>query len=258
MTTEQTTPEESKKPNYILWGCLIIIVLGCIMSCCLLTLIGLPLFTDFDPLGLDIGERIEDVIPWEDFLDDPSLVPDVDEIFPDEGDSGYDEDSLEISPEPGVIEPLPSSGMMPLLPYSAEDFTASFSYPADWEVTEEDYRVTFSHPDGYTYLYVGEDIVDTGTSAAEVADNVLATVMEDAAEDTFELLESGPYNLPSGHDAYLSVFQFEDIEGYYYWAYDLEIVDGESNIFLFLEGDNPEEFMIYRAIFDEIATSFNR
>ena len=247
--------EETKKPNYILWGCLIIIILGCLMSGCLMTLVGLPLFTDFDPLGLDIQDRIDDIniVPWDDFLEDPSTYTDMDEIFPDEdGSLDYE------TPEPAVIEPVPFSGTMPLVPYSAVDFIAYFSYPVDWEITEEDYRVTFSQPDSYTYLYVGEDEVDEGTTAAEVADTVLENVMEDAAEGTFELLESGTYDLAAGYDAYLNSFQFVDNEGYFYWAYDLEIVDGESNIFFYLEGEDPEEFEVYRAIFDEIAATFYR
>jgi hypothetical protein len=233
MTTEQTTPEDTKKPNYILWGCLIVIVLGCLMMGCLMTLVGLPLFTDFDPLGLDIQDWVEDIFPDMEYMDEATLEPEVNEF-------------------------LPIPGSMTLVPYSAMDFNANFSYPVDWEISEEDSRVTFSQPDGYTYLYVGEDVVDEGSSAAEVADNVLETVMDDAAEGTFELLESGPYQLPSGYDAYLNAFQFVDTEGYFYWAYDLEIVDGESNIFFFLEGDNPEEFEVYREIFDEIAASFYR
>jgi hypothetical protein len=245
MTTGQATPEESKKPNYILWGCLIFIILGCLMMGCLMTLVGLPLFTDFDPLGLDIQNRIENIVPWEDFIEDPSLDFDLDETFPEDEDSGYE-------------APVPYSDTMPLAPYSAVDFSANFSYPADWEITEEEYRVIFSQPDSYTYLDVGEILVDEGSTAADVADHFLGTVMEDAAEGTFELLESGPYILPSGYDAYFSAFQFVDTDGYFYWAYDLEIVDGESSIFFFLEGDNPEEFEIYRAIFDEIAASFTR
>ena len=248
MTTENTTPEESKKPNCILWGCLIIIVLGCLMIGCLMTLVGLPLFTDFDPLGLDIQDRMEDFFPFEDYLEDPDLY----EIFPDDEDSGYE------APDPAEIEPLPYTGTMPFAPYSAVDFTANFSYPADWEITEEDYRVTFSQPDSYTYLYVGEDIVDEGTTAVDVADHVLTTVLEDAAEGTFEIMESGPYFLEAGYDAYLNTFQFVDNDGYFYWAYDLEIVDGESNIFFYLEGEDPEEFEMYQAIFDEIAASFYR
>ena len=237
MSAEQTTPEETKKPNYILWGCLIIIILGCLMSACLMTLVGLPLFTDFDPLGLDIEDWFDDIIPSDDYFEEPL---------------DYE------TPEPVEIEPVPFSGTMPLVPYSAVDFSANFTYPVDWEITEEDYRVTFSQPDSFTYLIVGEDVVDEGSTASEVADNVLESVMEDAAEGTFEILESGPYDLPSGYDAYLNTFQFVDNEGYFYWAYDLEIVDGESNIFFYLEGEDPEEYVVYRAIFDEIAASFTR
>jgi hypothetical protein len=248
MATDPNSAEDTKKPNYILWGCLIVIILGCLMSGCLMTLVGLPLFTDFDPLGLDIQDWMDDILNFEDYLEEPDL----DGIFPDDENSSYE------VPDTEPIEPVPFSGTMPLVPYSAVDFRANFSYPVDWEITEEDFRVTFSQPDTYTFLEVGEITVDEGAPAAVVAEDFLATIKENAAEGTFELLESGPYLLDAGYDAYLNAFQFVDNNGYFYWVYDLEIVDGESNIFFYLEGENPEEFEVYRAIFDEIAASFYR
>ncbi len=48
MTTPKATPEEPKKKNYFLWGCLIILVLMCLVVGCLVTVVGLS-FSGIDP-----------------------------------------------------------------------------------------------------------------------------------------------------------------------------------------------------------------
>ena len=66
MTTEQTTPAQPKKKNCFLWGCLIVLVMICLVAGCLGTFVALPFFTGIDPLGLE--NLIDEFIPWEDFM----------------------------------------------------------------------------------------------------------------------------------------------------------------------------------------------
>jgi hypothetical protein len=250
MTNTETTSEKPKKKNPLLWGCLIVLVLAFMGFCCIFTVVGLSAFTDFDPLGLDLDQQI----PWEDYLDDPSLMPG-DQEEPSLEDEFYEEDSY--APEDST-DYAAAEGEISLVPYSAVDFYASFSYPEGWEVQEEDYRVTFVNPHSYTYLYVGEDIIDEGTTAADVAADVMANLQDEAEEGTFVMYESGPYNLFSGDDAYFSVYEWTDLDGYWQFAYDLEIVHGDSNIFFFLVGENPSDFDYYRHVMEDIAASFSR
>jgi hypothetical protein len=78
----------------------------------------------------------------------------------------------------------------------------------------------------------------------------------DAQEGTFTVVESRPYDLPGGEDAYLTHVTWRDEEGYFLWAYDLEIVSGDSNIYFFLSGDGEQYITEYGDLLDSIAGSF--
>jgi hypothetical protein len=254
MTTPEptSTPTEApKKRNCFLWGCVIVIILVLITSCCLGTLVLLPVFTDFDPLG------IEGMIPWEEYLEDTSFMPDISEEL-DPYFEELPELEEEISPSLEPAEPEVSAMDISLTLYTAEDFSASFLYPEGWEIEVEDYGVTFYAPDYSVYLYVGEDLVDPGTTAEDVALDVVESLQADAQEGSFILYESAPYPLANGDDAYLAGFELVDSDDYYQWIYDLETVSGESNIFFFLSGDDPDDALMYRDILTEIGDSFRR
>lgn len=256
MTTSSAPPAETpkKKTNCFLWGCLAVIILFFAAVCCLATLIMLPLFTDFDPLGIDLRNRIEQYIPWQEFLEDPSIVPGLPDILDENFDS-----LIEVTPD-DFFSTGPDSGAdsVSLSRYVASDFPASFDYPAGWEIETEDYGVTFYDPNSYTYLYVGEDLVDPGMTARQVAEDVMDSLMEEAQEGTFTVFEDTYYTVPTGDDAYLIAYEFTDTEGYYQWAMDLETVSGESNIFFYLSGEERSDYQLYRDLLDIIADSFSR
>ncbi len=261
MTTSQATPSQSKNTNCFLWGCLIVFVLICLVFACLASVVGLA-FAGIDLLGINFEEGIENILPWPDFLDDPSFIPDFDDFF-DEGEPYYDEG--EPDSDIDSYEPEPPSEFVPeieaipgFVPYSANYFYASFLYPEGWDIEEEEFRITFYDPDSYTYIYVGADGVDEGTTAAQVSSEVIERLELDAEEGSFVIFENGPYNLPAGYDTYLNAYEWTDEEGYYQWAYDLEIIVGDSNIFFFLVGEEPEEFDSYRSMFEIVADSFSR
>ena len=261
MTTSQATPSKSQNYSCFLWGCLIIFVLICLVFACLASVVGLT-FAGIDLLGINFEDSIENIIPWPDFLDDPSFIPDFDDFF-GEGEPYYDEG--ESDSEIDSYEPAPTSEYLPeveaipgFVLYSADDFNASFLYPEGWDIEVEEYRITFYDPDSFTYLYVGADEVDEGTTAAQVSSEVIETLELDAEEGTFVIFENDPYYLPAGYDSYLNAYEWTDDEGYYQWAYDLEIISGDSNIFFFLVGEDPEEIDSYRSMFETVADSFSR
>ena len=250
-----TPNPQPKKNNCLLWGCLGVVLLIFVTFCCLGSLIILPLVTDFDPLGIDLRNRIEEYIPWQDYIEDPSLIPDIDEFLEDSVDPYLEED-------PGVDLPDPSSNIdassIPLAYYSGSDFPANFQYPSGWDIEIEDYAVTFYDPNSFTYLYVGEDLVDEGTMPELIADDVMEALMEESQEGTFLLVSATPYQVPTGENAYLHQMEWTDPDGYFIWAYDLEIVTGESNIFFFLSGEDPEDIELYGDLLRIIVDSYSR
>ena len=262
MTTSHVTPGKSQNRNCFLWGCLIVLVLMCLVIGCLASIVGLA-FAGIDLLGIDLEESIENFIPWQDFLDDPSYIPDFSDFFFDEGEPYYD--GGEPDSDFDSYEPAPTNEYIPeveaipgFVPYSAEEFYASFLYPEGWDIEVEEYRITFYDPDSFTYIYVGADMVDEGTTAAQVSTEVIETLKVEAAEGTFEVFENDPYYLPAGYDTYLNAFEWTDVDGYYQWAYDLEIIREDSNIFFFLVGEEAEEFDSYRPMIETVADSFSR
>lgn len=258
--TNQTgaAPAEStrKKGSCCLWGCLIIIVLFFISVCCLVTLIFLPFYTDYDPLGLDLRNRIEQYIPWQEFLEDPSSIPGMPEFF----DDSFNDLLEELPGEVTSSGPTTGAYSIPLSTYVASDFQAIFDYPTGWDIETEEYGVTFydTNTNSYTYLYVGEDLVDTGLNARQVAQDVADSLREESQEGTFKVFESTPFSVPEVDDAYLMSYEFTDSEGYYQWALDLETVSGESNVYFYFSGEDPEDYLLYRELIELIAASFTR
>ena len=249
------TGDQPKKKNCFVWGCLGVVILLVVTFCCLGSLIILPFVTDFDPLGMDLRNRIEEYIPWRDYIDDPSLIPDFDEFLEDSEDPYLEEDPGAGSADPGSYDDASS---IPLAYYSAGDFPANFLYPSGWGIEAEDSAVTFYDPVSYTYLYVGEDLVDEGTTPVDVAEGVMESLMEESQEGTFQLINSEPWQVPTGEEAWLYQMEWTDLEGYYIWAYDLEIVSGESNIFFFLSGEDPGDIDLYGDLLRIIVDSYTR
>jgi hypothetical protein len=244
--TPSIPPEgEPKKKFNWLWGCLIAVVLVMVVFCCGVTLIFMPLFSASDPLGTGLRDQIDEYLPL-DYLDDPSSIPGVDDLL-DEEFFSEEENSLS--------EGLLQAEDIPLAQFHFLDIGTSFSYPMGWEVEVEGYGVTFYEPDSYTYIYIGEDMIETGTLAEEIALEILESIQEDAQEDSFNLLSSGAYPVSIAEDAYLTLFEWVDQDGYYTWAYDLEIASGESNFFLFISGEDPDEIALYGDLLDLIASS---
>ncbi len=248
-----------KKSNCFLRGCLIVSLLFLLVLCCLCTLVVLPFVTDFDPLELDLKDRIGEFLDWQTLIEDQLDIPG---LLDDEFDSFIDEDDPALAfPTPGPLaptRPAHEAREINLETYYAEDFSAVFSYPEDWDIEVEDYRVTFYDPDSFTILFVGEELVENGTTAAQVSSDVIEYLQADAESGTFKIIENSPWSVPTGDDAYLNAFEWTNTEGYYQWRFTLEIVSGESNVFFFLIGDDPELAPVYAELIELIAASFSR
>ena len=240
---------EPKKKNNLLWGCLIALGLVLVIICCGATLVLMPLFSDMDPLGTGLRDRIEEYLPLE-YLEDPSSIPGFDELLDEE--TGLDVE--EYTPEP-VSEDLAETQDIPLAVFDFIDIRMSFAYPVGWDIEMDGYGVTFYQPESYTYIYMGEDLTEIGVLAEDIATDIMDSVQEDAEEGSFKLISSTPYSVSIAEDAHLAVFEWVDLDGYYTWAYDLEIVSGESNIYIFLSGEDPDEILFYGDLLDIIASS---
>lgn len=241
---------EKKRTNKLLWGCLIAVVLALVIFCCLGSLLLLPLFSNFDPLGTNIRQRIEEYLPL-DYLEDPSSIPDIEDFL------DYQDSSTSIAtaqPAPAAKDSQDAS-IQALSTFAISEMGISFSYPSGWDIELDPYAATFYHPEDFTYLYVGEDPLDEGITAEAITNDVIESIQNDAQEGTFEIINSGSYSVSLAEDAYLAVFEWVDQDGYYTWAYDLEMVYGDSNLFFFLSGEDPDEIPIYGDLLDTIASS---
>lgn len=248
--TPQIPPAgEPKKKNKLLWGCLIALILVLAVICCGVTMLLMPLFSDYDPLGTGLREQIEEYLPI-DTSDGPSSFQDYDDLLDDGAEA--EDDFYDAGPS---SEAYTDAWEVPLAWFNFMDINTSFNYPVGWDIEMEGYGVTFYEPDSYTYIYMGEDLTDLGTTAEEIALDILDSIQEEAQEDTFRLITSDPYLVSIADDAYLTLFEWVDQDGYYTWAYDLEIVSGESNIYLFLSGENPDQILFYGDLLDIIASS---
>ena len=241
------TSDQPKKNNCLLWGCVSVVILVVISCCCIGSLVIVPFVTDFDPFNL--RNYVDDSFNLGDYLDDDfDFDSDEDSYFPDESES----ESADLP------ESYNDASSIPLEYYSASDFSATFLYPSGWEIEVEDYAVTFYDPNSFTYLYVGEDLVDEGYTAAQVASDVMESIREESQEGTFQLVSSMPWPDEDGEDAHLNQMEWTDLDGYYTWAYDLEIVLGEYNTFFFISGEEPEDIALYGDLLEIIADSFSR
>jgi hypothetical protein len=255
MTSPQTTPAEPKKKNCFLWGCLIVLMLFIVICCCLGSLMAMPFVTDFNPLGLDWQNRILEVIPWEDFIQDPSLIPGLPDILNEDFDSFFEE------VDPSSDYTTLDSGSFQLVPYTAIDFPIAFSYPAGWEIEAEELHiaVSFYDPDSNTFLSVGRDWACQGCStAADTSVKLMETLEFQAQEGTFMVIENAPYSVSSGEDAYFNAFEWIDLDGIYRWAYDINIFVEEDNIYFIMWGDDPVYFEMYGELIEEIGASYRR
>jgi len=262
MTTEQITSPQTQKGNCLLRGCLIVLLLFFLVACCLGTLVVLPFVTDFNPLGLEWQNRIKEFLPWGDFFQGPSLLPGLPDFLDDSFDPFLEDDDSALDfPTPGPLAPTrPAEDARSILlsTYIAGDFPAIFSYPENWDIEVEDSQVMFSDPDSYTMLFVGEELVEPGKTASQVSADVIANLESEAESGTFKIIENSPWSVPTGDDAFLNAFEWTDQEGNYQWAFDLEIVSGESNVFFFLIGDDPDLAPVYAELIEIIAISFSR
>ncbi len=241
------TSDQPKKNNCLLWGCVSVVILVVISCCCIGSLVIVPFVTDFDPFNL--RNYVDDNFNLGDYLDDDfDFDSDEDSYFPDESESETAD----------LPESYNDASSIPLEYYSASDFSATFLYPSGWEIEVEDYAVTFYEPDSFTYLYVGEDVVDEGYTAAQVANDLMESIREESQEGTFQLVSSMPWPAEDGEDAHLNQMEWTDLDGYYTWAYDLEIVLGEYNTFFFISGEEPEDIALYGDLLEIIVDSFSR
>ncbi|MGB2964420.1 MAG: hypothetical protein WBB69_10595 [Anaerolineales bacterium] len=251
--------EKPKSSSCLLRGCLIVGILLIMVFCCLGSLVALPFVTGFDPLGLDPENRFNEIIEWQDFIEDPSIVPD---LFKEPSDPLVVEDDPVLGfPTPGPLaptRPAPDARALSMATYTAPDFPAAFSYPAHWGLEEEPFRATFYDPDHDTILYVGEDPVEYGITAAQIAEEVSENLQADAQPGTFQIIENSPWSVPTGEDAHLSAFVWNDTSGSHRWSFDLEIVSGETNVFFFMVGEDPEQAFINAEVIELIAASFSR
>jgi len=241
------TSDQPKKNNCLLWGCVSVVILVVISCCCIGSLVIVPFVTDFDPFNL--RNFVDDNFNPGDYLDDDfDFDSDEDSYFPDESES----ESADLP------ESYNDASSIPLEYYSASDFSATFLYPSGWEIEVEDYAVTFYDPDSFTYLWVGEDVVEEGYTAAQVANDLMESIREESQEGTFQLVSSMPWPAEDGEDAHLNQMEWTDLDGYYTWAYDLEIVLGEYNTYFFISGEEPEDIALYGDLLEIIVDSFSR
>ena len=240
---------EPRKKNKLLWGCLIALVLVLVIICGGTTLVLMPLFSDMDPLGIGLRDRIEEYLPLE-YLEDLSSIPGLEDLLEEE--TGFD---IEEVLSETISEDLTEARDIPLAGFDFIDIGTSFVYPVGWDIAIQGYEVAFYHPENYAYLSLGEDITDSGTLAEDIAVEIIDSVAEEAEEGSFKLISSTAYSVSIAEDAHLSLFEWVDLDGYYTWAYDLEIVSGESNLYIFLIGYDPDEIPLYGDLLDIIASS---
>jgi hypothetical protein len=259
MSADQSTPTGSKNKNVILWGCIAAIVLWCLFSCCLITFAGFALFSEVDLFGLDSEEWFDDMLPWEDFFDDPSFEYDLPESY-DEGDNGED---LDTSEEPS--EPMPISGIGQLVQFQSDQFSFSFFYPEGWypEEDENNESVVFLDPNSDTFLGVGRDWLCQGCStAADVSAHFMVDIEFEAQPDTLVMLEDMPYSVSTGEDAHFNAYEWIDLDGEYNWIYDLVIYVEDpvedTSIYFVLWGFDTQYYEEYRELFEKIIMSYSK
>ncbi len=265
--TNQTLPPSpassggsSNNSNCLLKGCLILLALFLVSCCCLGALLALPFVTDFDPLGLDLRNRFDEFIPWEDFLQDSSQFPDLfDDGFGNSTDEGSTSDSTNLEPEL-TDDSILESGDFQLVPYPEIDFPITFSYPEGWDISADEYAdgVTFIDPDSFTYFSVGRDWIEEGWTAAYISDDLIESLEFQAQEGSIVVTENTPYIVSTGDDANFSAYEWIDLDDNYQWVYDINIVFEDINIYFYMIGDDPAYFELYRDLIEAIGASYSR
>jgi hypothetical protein len=253
---KNTAPKEEPRnyQNFFLWGCLAAFILFFVGLCCLVTIIFGSFFADFDPLGFDLRNRIEQYLLWPDFLDEPSVVPELPDIL-DETPAPL----IEVTPdEMSPTVPAPEASCEEFSTYVAHDFQAIFDFPAGWDVEPEEYGVTFYDTDSPTALRVGEAFSEAGTTARQIAEDLMASFNTESEQGSLVVFEETPFTVPTGDDAYLAAYEFIDSDGDYQWFLDLETISGESNVYFYLSGDNLEDYQFYRELIEVIAASYSK
>ncbi len=239
-----TTVQAPKKNSCLGRGCLILVVLVVVSAVCLgslwllVDISGLNLLAQAsDFLGLELNE-------WS--------------PFPDGG--GADNFNFQV-PTPGPLaptRPAPAARAVDLTPYSGGELGIDFSYPDGWEVQEADGQVNIFDLDSATMLFVGAFPVESGSTAAGISAEVADSLQADAQPGTFREIESVPWQVPTGDDAYLNAWEWTEGDGTYQWAFDLEIVVGEINYFFFLIGEDPGLAYQNAELIERIGATFRR
>ena len=274
MATPQATPEEPKKKNYLLWGCLIILVLMCLVIGCLVTVVGLSM-GGIDPLGLDLDYQIDQLNPWQDYFEEPyndpfyedkDIAPDDDVEEPDNDPTYEDKD---IAPDDNVEEPstdsVPGCGFTQLVPFNSDNFTFSFFYPEGWDVEEDEHyeNVNFYDPDSNSSLSVGRDWLCQGCStAADAATRFKDNLKMESMSETFVVIEDSPYDVSSGEDAHIGAYEWVDTEGYYSWVYAVFIYVKDPvedmSVYFIMWGDDTADIEICGELFKEVVASYKK
>jgi hypothetical protein len=258
MSPEETISEDTKKPNYILWGCLAAIGLFLVISCCLISVAGFAIFSNVDLFGLGTDGWFDDYLPFQDFLEEPSLDLD----SPDY----YDEEEIDEGEDSGVsTEPGPISGITQMTQFQSDQFSFVFFYPEGWDGSEDENNesVVFLDPDSNTFLGVGRDWLCQGCSTAkEVSDHFLVDIEFDAEPGSLVVLEDMPYSVSTGEDAHFGAYEWTNLEGDYQWIYDLVIYDEDpvedTTIYFVLWGDDYEFYEEYRELFEKVIRSYSK
>ena len=256
MTTAQAETNEPKQRNVWIWGCLIALVMFCLVSCCLLTVLAVPILTRIGSLEGGFPDRFLESFPWEDVLDDPSLAP----YLPDDFIGIYENDEQGEDSYYDDTPAEPDASISTLTPYPDPDFPFEFSYPAGWELVEEyAENLIFADPASDTTLRVGRDWACQGClTAADSALRYQETLEFQAEVEDFSVIDDRPYLVSSGDDAHFNAYEWVDFEGDYHWSYALLIAAEDHSIYFILEGDSPEYFIPYWELFGEIGDSFSR
>lgn len=240
-----TTAVQSPKKNSCLGrGCLILVVLAVVSAVCLGSLWLLA-----DTSGLNLLSQASDFLGVE-----------LNEWAPFPGGGGADNFNFQV-PTPGPLaptRPAPAARAVDLTPYSGGELGIDFSYPDGWAVEEDQGQVNIFDLDSATMLFVGAFPVEPGSTAAGISAEVAASLQADAQQGTFREIESVPWQVPTGDDAYLNAWEWTEGDGTYQWAFDLEIVIGEINYFFFLIGDDPGLAYKNAELIERIGATFRR
>jgi len=76
--------------------------------------------------------------------------------------------------------------------------------------------------------------------------------------DNFQVIESTPFNVPTGDDAHFTAYEWVDFGDNYHWAYSIHVVADEYSMYMILYGDNPDNFHQFGELIKEIGASFTR